>query len=200
MFLRSASGVSMSFATQSASFLTGSLSPVRDASSACKSRLSIKRPSAGTFAPVSMQTISPTTKSFWLIRRTFPLRKTFAGTSSLILFKASNAFADFPSMVKEMATDSPIAMTIPTHSMYSVGSPFISRITLTPTAIIAATISISTIGSNRESTIFFIKDSFGGLDKEFVPKRTALSTACSSDNPLFSDTSRLFKTCSFVCR
>ena len=40
----------------------------------------------------------------------------------------------------------------------------------------------------------------GGLDKEFVPKRTALSTACSSDNPLFSDTSRLFKTCSFVCR
>ena len=80
----------------SISFSAGTDSPVNAASSAFKDADSIRRQSAGTESPASRTTISPTTRSSFLMILMTPSRITLQ-VDAVISFKASIAFSALPS-------------------------------------------------------------------------------------------------------
>ena len=83
MLRRSPSTTSASMAW--ISFETGTLSPVRGASSACRFALSITRASAGILSPASTSTTSPGTMASVAMRWRSPSRTTVAsGAASAI--------------------------------------------------------------------------------------------------------------------
>ena len=77
-----------------ASFSNGTDSPVSDASCIFKLADSINRKSAGTMAPSSIRTMSPTTSSLAGTMLSSPWRKTLA-FGALICFKASRELSAF---------------------------------------------------------------------------------------------------------
>ena len=76
----------------SMNFVTGTLSPVRAASSIFMLALSRMRPSAGTASPASSTTTSPTTRSSLRTETILPSRRTLL-VAAAICCKASMAFS-----------------------------------------------------------------------------------------------------------
>ena len=74
------------------SFSTGTLSPVRAASSAFRLALSMMRQSAGTASPASRMTMSPGTSSSLRSMTIFPSRSTLL-VAAVISWRASMAFS-----------------------------------------------------------------------------------------------------------
>ena len=108
---RSANGIScLQSARNSASFSTGTDSPVREDSSTCRLELLVSRISAGTCAPASRSTRSPVTSSAAGISLRIPSRITIV-CGLVSFFNASSAFRAFPSC--SMPTRALTTTTVP---------------------------------------------------------------------------------------
>ena len=147
MLACSATGVSGSVRRACASFLAGTLSPVSADSSAVRSRLSTRRPSAGTRSPQASESRSPQTISDCGIMTACPSRTTLTCAFSLMAFSASKAFWLRSSITTVMTTESEMATNTPMTSKKSASRPVTRRKTLTASAMSPAAMSIKIMGS-----------------------------------------------------
>ncbi len=152
-------------------------------SSISRSRLSISRPSATILSPISRRIISPFTTFFLLIIFISPSRITFTAMSSYILFSASNALSELPSINMVIPTESTTAKSMPKHSAKSPSPVFNSFPIFAPSAIKKPKRSIISIGSLSAAKIFEKTFFLLFTESELSPYLTRFFSACASVSP-----------------
>ena len=165
----------------SAILVTAIDSPVSAASSILSDALSRIRQSAGTQSPASSTIISPTTRSLEATRTSLPSRITLlcAAVISCKAASASSALSSCTTPKNELSSTTNKIIATSAKSPSPLYIPIESE-------IIAATISIITIGSAICSKKRFTTDSFGASSSLFGPCSLSNCAARCEDSPSLS--------------
>ena len=177
MLLRSPRPMSPAAVSASGDFVTGTLSPVRAASSARRLALSSTRASAGTASPASSTSTSPATSSSLGTVTSFPPRRTRL-CAALSSFRAAMACSALLSWYTPST-----ALMMTTMRMMMTSAKLSCAYALVMAEISAAASSTRIIGSASCWKKRFTSDGFGGSVSTLRPSRARRAAACSGVRP-----------------
>ena len=158
-------------------FVTGTLSPVRAASSILSDALSSRRPSAGTASPASSSTTSPGTSRLLSSTRCSPPRSTLHFAAVMVCSASMAASALLSCTTPSTALSSTTARMMNTSVKLSPESAFVAADTA------AAAIRMSSIGSFSCWKKRWRSVAFGASCSLFGPCRSRRAVASSAVRP-----------------